>query len=117
MTGVQTCALPIWTNFGWSLWVDGNKLTIAIRQGGKLVSANATLPAGSSQELKASILNDRLVLASGEKELTSVPCSPIISDHPVDGLEVGRDDGGLVGDYGARNEFTGEVTTLKIVLR
>ena len=67
--------------------------------------------------MKASILNDRLVLAAGEKELTSLPCSPFISDHPVDGLEVGRDDGGLVGDYGVRNGFTAEVTSLKVVLR
>jgi len=104
-------------NFGWSLYVDDEKLTIAIRQGGKLVSASATLPAGSRQALKASILNDRLVLAAGEKELTSLPCSPLISDHPVDGLEVGRDDGGLVGDYGVRNGFTAEVTSLKVVLR
>jgi arylsulfatase len=104
-------------NFGWSLYVDDEKLTIAIRQGGKLVSASATLPAGPSQALKASILNDRLVLAAGKKELTSLRCSPFISDHPVDGLEVGRDAGGLVGDYGVRNEFTAEVTSLKVVLR
>lgn len=104
------------TNLGWSLYVKGSQLTFAVRKGGKMIVARAALPKGSSHLLKASVHEDRIVLAAGEQELSSTKCSPLIGEHPIDGLEVGRDEGGLVGDYKAENNFGGEVKSLTIVL-
>ncbi len=105
------------SSLGWSLYTEGNRLNFVTRNHGRIQRASATLPKGAGHTLQARVLKDGIVLLAAGKTLAGIDCAPFITDHPIDGLQVGRDEGGLVGDYRSENRFTGLVEMVRIRLR
>ena len=56
-------------------------------------------------------------MKSNGERLTVEQCSPWIEGHPIDALMVGKDEGGLVGDYSEPNAFGGKVELVEISLK
>ncbi len=105
------------SSLGWTLYLSDNRVIFATRNQGKLVTASAALPSAASQTISARVLDDRIILTANDKKLVEVQCTPLLTAHPVDGLEVGRDDGGLVGDYKTENKFAGKIESVAIKLK
>ncbi|MGY8643381.1 MAG: arylsulfatase [Verrucomicrobiales bacterium] len=105
------------SNMGWTLFVKDNKLNFTSRSKGKTVSAVTDLPANAEQKIEALISKGKIVLKSNGERLTVEQCSPWIEGHPIDALMVGKDEGGLVGDYSEPNAFGGKVELVEISLK
>jgi arylsulfatase len=105
------------SSLGWALSLEGKEVHFSTRNHGTLVKAIAPLPAGEDHTLKATVGKGTITLHAGGRQLAAVRCRPLISEHPIDGLEVGRDEGGLVGDYTAGNRFSGTVESVEVNLR
>ena len=89
------------TNQGWSLYVQDGKLNFATRLSGRLnvVAAKEKLPAGV-QEVSAELAIDgAVVLKVDGAEAASAKTPGPLTSMPLDGLQVGRDAGGLVARY------------------
>lgn len=104
---------------GYTLYVHNGLLTFATRSGGTLsvVTTESTLPdtvktitMQLNKNGKATLSADGKALASGK-----VPSSKI--RQPIDGLQVGSDKGGPVGDYIQPFAFNGEIDRVKIELK
>jgi arylsulfatase len=92
---------------GWALYVQDGTLHFAIRRAGKLsVVDGPALHVGKSA---FSLAQDGSVrIESGKTAATARVPGPL-TKHPQDGLQVGRDGNGLVGDYKAEFPFTGKI--------
>jgi arylsulfatase len=106
------------TNHGWALHVWKGQLRFVTRHNGKLtaliiedpfpkyaVNIYAELTGGGEVVLK---VNDKTML----KGKTPGP----MLDMPLDGLEVGEDRNGAVGDYPADKKFKGTVKSFSLKL-
>ncbi len=105
------------SNMGWSLFISENKLNFTSRSGGKPVTASTALPEGADQKIEAAVSKGKIVLKSNGKRLAVQECSPWIKGHPIDSLMVGKDEGGLVGDYSDHFNFGGKVAEVEVLLK
>jgi len=102
---------------GYALYLAKGKLTFLIRAGGEVgrittseaVTGTHTAVAKLTAEGALTLKLDGKLVAEGKapKALTAMP---------VDGLDVGSDSGGLVGDYSEANAFAGNVKSVSIEL-
>lgn len=53
-------------------------------------------------------------LSSGKRKLGSGKVSSLVKEMPIDGLQVGRDEGGTVGDYKDAFDFNGKIKKVRI---
>jgi arylsulfatase len=100
---------------GWVLYAREGTLIFAMRRGGKLhtVEGPALAVGKVSLAMKA---NGEVTMTSGAESKTGrVPGS--LMKHPQDGLQVGRDTGGRVGDYPDEAAFGGKLgaVTLDVI--
>ncbi len=105
------------SSLGWSLFIRAGKPIFAVRDRGKLTELvhDKPLPFGRimlTARLQVGADSKSLLAVAGKQSVTT-NLKPI-SSHPIDGLQVGRDDGGLVGIYGAANKFDGEIGKVTI---
>ena len=56
-------------------------------------------------------------LYAGKRKLGGGKLSSLVKEMPVDGLQVGRDEGGTVGDYQDEFAFDGEIKKVKIKIK
>jgi len=100
---------------GIALFLQDGKLAFAIRNQRKLttVISDKALPEGGHQvearlapEGQVTLLVDGAVAASGKGEL--------VTTQPKEGLTIGDDGRGAVGDYAAPNEFSGKVDNVTL---
>ena len=104
------------SSLGYVLYVADGKPAVATRHNGKLtaVAAAEKLPAGLATVTAALAKDGKLTLGVGGKEVASGKAPGPIPATPIDGLEVGRDEKGAVGEYDAPNPFPGRIESVRI---
>ena len=103
------------TAYGWCIYFKDNQAHFAIRDKSKLseVVLGGKIPA-APYTLKATMNRGGKVSLSIGKEKATKNLNPI-SSHPVDGLQVGRDEGGKVVEN--PSEFLGVIDSVTIEVR
>ncbi len=104
---------------GFSLFAKDGKLCFAMRRGGKLATLVAPEPLGRGPvRVEAELATDgRATLTVNGKVAASGAGFGPLNHTPQDGLQVGRDSGGAVGDYKAPFAFTGRIGAVRIDVR
>ena len=105
------------TAYGWAIYFKDNRAYFAVRDKSKLseVVLDGKIPA-APYTLKASVNKGGKVTLSIGKAKTSKKLTAL-SSHPIDGLQVGRDDGGKVVDLEYPSEFLGVIESVTIEIR
>jgi arylsulfatase A-like enzyme len=103
---------------GYSLYLQDGRLIMITRHKGKLtvVAAPDKLPAGPAQVTARLAKDGAITLEIGGKQVAAGKAPGPIPEMPADGLQVGADEGGAVGDYAAPNEFRGKIEKVVITL-
>jgi len=99
------------TAHGWAIYVKGGALHFATRHNGKLtvIASEAKLP-GQPFKLEGSLAkNGSVKLSLDSKPIAEGKTPGAMSSMPVDGLQVGSDTGGAVGEYQAPFAYGGKV--------
>jgi len=105
------------SSLGYVLYVHDGKLAMGIRNRGELtvLAAPDKLPLAAVTVAGRVARNGALALSIDGKEVAKGKAS-LIETQPTDGLEVGRDDKGLVGDYQGPNPLKGKVKEVRITV-
>ncbi len=103
---------------GFSLYLRNGKPTFAMRHGGKLVIINAddALPLEPAT-LTATLAEDGAIVIKAGEQIIATGRSSLLSRQPQDGLQVGRDEKGAVGEYAAPFAFKGKLGLVTLDLR
>ncbi|MEN8785759.1 MAG: arylsulfatase [Akkermansiaceae bacterium] len=88
------------SNHGWSLYLKNERLHFTVRRGGKSETASVEVTADSKGTFEAMVEEKGVVLHTNGKLNTIKPGNFRLSAQPIDMLEIGQDNGGIVGDYG-----------------
>jgi arylsulfatase len=102
---------------GYVLYVKEGRATFATRHGGKLSAVTLPeplLPGGATVTVTLQANGD-VVLRAGSRNAAGKLPGPLVK-MPVDGLQVGRDDGGRVGEYPDAFPFTGKIRRVIVQL-
>jgi arylsulfatase len=103
---------------GYSLYVKAGHPAFAVRRKGELTVAMAkdALP-NAPVQLGATLAKDgTITLTVDGKTAATAKAAGTLAKQPVDGLQVGQDANGAVGDYEAPFTFGGEIGTVKVRL-
>ncbi|HVW01121.1 MAG TPA: hypothetical protein VHB77_12300, partial [Planctomycetaceae bacterium] len=103
---------------GFTLYLKAGQLTFAVRRHNAIssVSAKEPLPAGPV-EVTAELSNrGEVTLKANQQTLGSGKVDGLVVEHAVEGLQVGRDTGGAVGDYTTPFKFGGKIDRVLIEL-
>lgn len=104
---------------GYSLYIREGILTFATRRSGKLsrIPAKTKLPDDVARiEARLSKTGDVTLIADHETVASGSVASGM-PRHPIDGLQVGFDEGGLVGEYDSTFPFNGDIAKVTIDLQ
>jgi arylsulfatase len=106
------------TSEGFSLYLKGGTPTFATRHGKKLavVTAKAALPAAPVTLTAVLSYDGTVTLSANGKALGTGKVSGPLAKTPGEGLQVGRDAGGAVGEYTAPFPFAGKLGKVVIEL-
>ena len=104
---------------GYALYVKGGKLEMATRHNGKITVATALNPLPDGPlSVAASLAKDgSLALQIAGKTIATATAPGLLPTMPLDGLQVGRDLAGLVGNYEPKNDFDGAIESVRIELK
>lgn len=107
------------TSHGYALYLKNGVVTFATRHGGKLTLIESEKPlAASSTSVTATLSKDGAVqLRAGETSLGSGSVPGPLSQMPLDGLQVGSDATGAVGEYQAPFAFEGKIGSALVLLK
>jgi arylsulfatase len=100
---------------GWALYAREGTLVFAMRRSGKLTTVEGPAIARGAVSLEVKPNGEVTVSMGAESKSGRVPGALV--KHPQDGLQVGRDTGGRVGDYRDEAAFAGHLgaVTLDVV--
>jgi arylsulfatase len=101
---------------GYSLYLQDGKLYFAVRSAEQLtlISSPDALP-DATHTITAKLAKDaNMALAADDKQLATGKAPMLIGVQPKDGLQVGRDKVGAVGEYTAPFAYRGEIKSVKI---
>lgn len=103
---------------GYSLYVKSGKLTFAVRRRNQVSTVVATedLPAAPLEITATMSSKGDVVLLANKKKIGSGKVEGPMVSHPADGLQVGRDANGAVGDYESPFAFKGKIDRVVIDL-
>ena len=105
------------TSHGWTLYLKDSRLSFATRRNGTLSVYRTEEPISSTAEVAANLTADgHLTLTASEKEVLSVKTTGTLISMPIDGLQVGFDQGGYVGDYKSSFPLKGKITEASLKL-
>ncbi len=99
------------SSLGYALAIAKGRPALAVRDRGRLTRAEATgkLPAGPCVVVGRLGADGKMAVSVDGREVATAKAPGPISEMPLDGLQVGRDLKGAVGDYEVPNAFTGKV--------
>ena len=103
---------------GYAVYLVGGKLAFAIRHDNRLstVVADEALTSGPIK-ISATLAKDGTVtLTADGSQIASAKTPGPMSDMPGEGLQVGRDLGGSVGEYDSTNPFAGLIEKMSVKL-
>ncbi len=104
---------------GWAVYLQDRRLRLATRHGGRLttIAAAAPFPNGAVR-VRAIVARDgRLTLSVGGRIVAKGRAPSALIKMPIDGLQVGRDDKGSVGEYRAPFRFDGAIRSAVVEIR
>jgi len=111
------------SSHGYAVFLGDGGPLFAVRRSGKLI---VVTPASGTTDISKADVNEILVEWTRDGRIT-LQCNGTavakeqgvdpLSAMPADGLTVGFDDGGLVGEYGADNAFSGQIESVTVELR
>ena len=105
------------SSLGYSLFLAGGKLTFLVRSRAGVARATTSGSiAGAHTAIARLDASGALSLMLDGKPAAAATASGPISAMPSDGLEVGADEGGVVGPYSAPNKFNGTIESITIQL-
>ena len=101
---------------GWGLSIEDGIAKFFVRLGGKVETVNAKEKLGGKDSMISVKLNPsgQVELHAGKRKLGTGKVSQLIWEMPADGLQVGRDQGGTVGNYNNEFAFDGKIKRVKI---
>ncbi|MFL2938906.1 MAG: arylsulfatase [Opitutales bacterium] len=101
---------------GWNLFMNNGFAQFTVRLGGKVEKVKASEKLGSKElRLSAKLDSKGMVnLYSGDRTIGSGPVSGLVKEMPADGLQVGRDEGGMVGGDKESFAFDGKIRKVRI---
>jgi arylsulfatase len=104
------------SSLGYVLYVTGGRLAMATRHRGKLTTVTAAqkLPAGEVAVAGRLDGSGALTLRVAGRQVASGKAPGAIPSMPADGLEVGRDENGAVGDYEVPHVFQGTIRSASV---
>ena len=103
---------------GYALYLKDSKLIFALRSKNKLhtVESRDALPATTKNIVAKLSGNGNVELFADSKTVATGNVHGLLEKQPQDGLQVGQDTNGTVGDYAAPNKFNGEIASAKLDL-
>ena len=104
------------SNHGWSLYLKDEHLCFTVRRGGNPKTASLRVPSNCKGSFEAIIGETSITLVAGEELNTSKPNDFRLSAQPIDILEVGKDNGGIVGNHGQNFKLTVAIKSATITL-
>lgn len=85
---------------GWALYIKDGRLTFTVTANGKRYHVTSDQSVSGDVNVDASLKKDgRVSLALNSREVAVGNTSGLITSQPLDGLNVGKDEGGAVGPY------------------
>ena len=102
---------------GYALLLQQGKLTFLVRVAGKATSIATTETVSGPHTALAQVTTDgTMTLKLDQKVVAQGKAPSTLTAMPVDGLDVGSDTGGLVGDYSAASSFIGNIKSVTVEL-
>jgi arylsulfatase A-like enzyme len=104
---------------GYALFLSDGKLAFAVRAAGQLAVVTAQEPLGQGRFTVEAHLSaeGRVTLTVNGKPVGAGRVPGLIPAQPGNGLTVGSDGGGAVGDYHAPNPFAGKIENVRVRVR
>ncbi|MDA0921131.1 MAG: arylsulfatase [Planctomycetota bacterium] len=104
---------------GYSLYLRNGILTFATRRGGKLskLETNQKLSSDATSVVADLSKTGDVTLSVNGNSVATGNFVEGLPRHPIDGLQVGSDEGGFVGEYNTPFPFTGEIASVTIDLK
>ena len=101
---------------GWVLFVRDNFAHFSLSLGGKIetIKANKKITEREGKIVASLNPNGIVELFAGKRKLGRGKVSSLVKEMPIDGLQVGRDEGGTVGDYKDAFDFNGKIKKVRI---
>jgi hypothetical protein len=101
---------------GWAIYVREKKLNLAITRGGQRELMQVAAPEGPGT-IEMEIRKDGSAQISWNgDQIADHSFSGALTEQPQDGLQIGRDLNGQVGDYRVPFAFGGEISQVEITL-
>ena len=102
---------------GFTLYLKDGKPTFAMRHGGKLDAVAATNAlAAVPTAITATLAKDGTMTIKAGEQIIATGRSSVLKRQPQDGLQVGRDENGAVGEYTAPFAFKGKLGAVTLDL-
>lgn len=107
------------SNHGWSLYLKDNQIHFTVRQGGKKDTVSMVLRKNSTGLFIVRIRKESISIGHNAQELREKGKEGnfLLTDQPIDSLELGQDTGGLVGDYKEDFKLSVPLKSLKITIK
>ncbi len=104
-------------SFGWSVYFKDKRLVFALTQKNKrtLVSSDSDLENAANVSVTLSKAG-QVTLYCNDKQIGSGQVKKLITQQPEDGLQVGRDAKGLVGEYDSEFKYPGTLTDVQVLI-
>ena len=101
---------------GWNLFMNNGYAQFTIRLGGKVEKVVASEKLGNKESRVSAKLDSKgmVNLYSEDRKLGSGKVSGLVKEMPADGLQVGRDEGGMVGQDMESFAFDGKIKKVRI---
>jgi arylsulfatase len=101
---------------GWGISIEDGIAKFFVRLGGKVETVSAKEKLGAKDSKISVKLNSsgQVELHAGKRTLGTGKFNSLVKEMPADGLQVGRDAGGTVGDYDNEFAFDGKIKRVKI---
>ena len=101
---------------GWVLFIKNNIAHFSLSLGGKIETVKAKEKLAEKDGKILATLNSKGIveLSTGKRKLGNGKVSSLVKEMPLDGLQVGRDEGGTVGDYKDAFDFNGKIKKVRI---
>ena len=101
---------------GWNLFMNQGFAQFTVRLEGKVEKVKASEKLGSKELILSAKLDSKgmVNLYSGDRKIGSGTVSGLVKEMPADGLQVGRDEGGMVGGDKESFAFDGKIRKVRI---
>jgi arylsulfatase A-like enzyme len=103
---------------GWAIFARNRVLYFVVRRAGKMTTAQVNVDTlkGTTRFTAALATDGQLTLAVGTEVLATADAGGLIAQTPIDGLQVGRDAAGAVGNYQGPFPYEGAIRSVVVTL-